>query len=108
MVEREIIEEKVRKFVNELKREKIRVTKVILYGSRISGKAHEYSDIDVAIVSPDFGKDRYEEGARLFEIASEIDPRIEPVPISVESYENDTWIPLIYEIRKNGLELKAA
>ena len=92
MVEREIIEEKVRKFVKELKREKIRVTKVILYGSRVSGKAHEYSDIDVAIVSPDFGKDRYEEGARLFEIACEVDPRIEPVPISVESYENDTWI----------------
>ena len=36
MVERKIIEEKVRKFVKELKREKIRVTKVILYGSRIS------------------------------------------------------------------------
>ena len=108
MVEREIIEEKVRQFVTELKKEKIRVTRVILYGSRVSGKAHEYSDIDVAIVSPDFGKDRYEEGARLFEIASEIDPRIEPVPISVESYENDTWIPLIYEIRENGLELKAA
>jgi hypothetical protein len=35
MVERKIIEEKVRKFVKELKREKIRVTKVILYGSRI-------------------------------------------------------------------------
>ena len=106
MVEREIIEEKVRKFVKELKREKIRVNKVILYGSRVSGKVHEYSDIDVAIVSPDFGKDRYEEGERLFEIASAIDPRIEPVPISVESYKNDTWIPLIYEIRKNGLELK--
>ena len=66
MVERKIIEENVRKFVKKLKREKIRVTKVILYGSRVSGKAHEYSDIDVAIVSPDFGKDRYEEGGKTF------------------------------------------
>ncbi|MGB9592046.1 MAG: nucleotidyltransferase domain-containing protein [Candidatus Kryptoniota bacterium] len=107
MVEREIIK-KVREFVKELKRQKIKVVKVIIYGSRISGKAHEYSDIDVAIVSPDFGKDSYREGARLFEIASKIDPRIEPVPISIKSYENDTWIPLIYEIRKNGLELKVA
>jgi uncharacterized protein len=44
-----------------LKRDNINVAKVILYGSRASGKAHEYSDIDVAIVSPDFGKDRFGE-----------------------------------------------
>jgi predicted nucleotidyltransferase len=107
MVEREIVG-KVIEFVNELKRHKIRIDKVILYGSRISGKNHKYSDIDVAIVSPDFGKDRYEEGVRLLEIACTIDPLIEPVPISPESYKKDTWIPLIYEIRENGVELKVA
>lgn len=107
MVEKEI-RIKIREFVKELKRQKIIVTKVILYGSRVSGKAHEYSDIDVAIVSPDFGKDSYRDGARLFEIAGKIDPRIEPVAISLKSYEEDTWIPLIYEIRKNGLKLKVA
>lgn len=107
MVEREIIE-KVIKFVKELKRQRIRIKKVIIYGSRVSGKAHEYSDIDVAIVSSNFGKDRFKEGARLFEIANKIDPRIEPVPLSIKSYENDTWVPLIYEIRTKGIELKAA
>src|SRR3989337_4062625 len=105
MVEKEVIE-KINKFIKELKRQKIRVVKVILYGSRVSGKVREYSDIDIAIVSPDFGKDRYREGAKLFEIASEIDTRIRPVPVSIDAYENDTWVPLIYEIRENGLELK--
>jgi len=107
MVEREIIE-KVEQFVKRLKKHKIRVARVILYGSRVSGRAHKDSDIDIAIVSPDFGKDRYKEGVKLFTIAGEIDPRIEPVPISVKSYKNDTWIPLIYEIRTKGIELKAA
>lgn len=107
MVKKEIIKE-VRRFVKEVKKHKIRVTKVIIYGSRVSGRAREFSDIDVAIVSPDFGKDTYTEGARLFEIASKVDPRIEPVPVSLESYMNDTWIPLIYEIREKGLELKVA
>jgi len=107
MVEKEI-REKIRQFVKELRRRKIRVAKVILYGSRVTGKAHEYSDIDVAIVSPDFGKDRYREGAKLFEIASEIDARIEPVPLSLKAYKNDTWVPLIYEIREKGLDLKMA
>ena len=107
MVEKEVIE-KIKEFVKELRHHNIRVVKVILYGSRVSGKVHEYSDIDVAIVSPDFGKDRYKEGAKLFEIASEIDTRIEPVPVSINAYENDTWVPLIYEIREKGLELKVA
>ena len=82
--------------------------KIILYGSRASGRHHEYSDIDVAVVSPDFGKDRFCEGVMLFKVACEIDARIEPVPISSESYEKDTWLPLIYEIREKGVELKAA
>ncbi|MGR3293026.1 MAG: nucleotidyltransferase domain-containing protein [Candidatus Scalindua sp.] len=107
MVEKEVIK-KIEEFVKALKRDNINVAKVILYGSRASGKAHEYSDIDVAIVSPDFGKDRFEEGVRLFKIACEIDSLIEPVPLSLESYEKDTWVPLIYEIRVNGIELDAA
>jgi len=107
MVEKEIIE-KINKFIKELKRQKIRVVKVILYGSRVSGKVREYSDIDIAIVSPGFGKDRYREGAKLFEIASEIDTRIEPVPVSLNAYKNDTWVPLIYEIREKGIELNVA
>ncbi|MFQ5456184.1 MAG: nucleotidyltransferase domain-containing protein [Nitrospirota bacterium] len=61
MVKREIAE-KIKKFVKELKKENIDVAKVILYGSMVSDYVHEYSDIDIAIVSPDFGKDRYEEG----------------------------------------------
>jgi len=107
MVEKEIAR-KVRAFVKELKKQKIKVAKVIIYGSRVSGKARKYSDIDVAIVSPDFGKNSYKDGAKLFEIAGSIDTRIEPVAISLKSYKNDTWIPLIYEIRTKGVELKAA
>lgn len=104
MVEREIIE-KLIEFHKVLEKEGIRVAKIILYGSRAAGKSHKDSDIDVAVVSPDFGKDRFEEGVKLFEIAYKIDPRIEPVPVSLESYEKDTWIPLIYEIREKGVEI---
>jgi predicted nucleotidyltransferase len=40
MVDREIID-KIKDFVKELKRQKIKVSRVILYGSRVSGKAHQ-------------------------------------------------------------------
>ena len=77
--------------------------RVGVYGSYASGKTHGGSDLDLAIISPDFGKDRFEEGKMLRRVAWRIDPRIEPVPISSESLENDTWIPLIHEIRSNGI-----
>jgi predicted nucleotidyltransferase len=104
MVDPEIIE-KIKMFRLALEDRKIRIAKIILYGSQISGIAHKDSDIDVAVISPDFGKDRFEEGARLFQIAYKIDPRIEPVPISSTSFQVDTWIPLIYAIRTQGIEI---
>lgn len=98
----------IKKFVKRLGEEGIFVDRVILYGSYAAGKEQRDSDIDVAIVSRDFGRDRVEEGIVLHRIAGKVDTRLEPVPISVEAYENDTWIPLIYEIKAKGLELKVA
>lgn len=102
------VERLIKKFAYELTQKGIRIDKIILYGSYARGKAGPDSDIDIAVVSRDFGRDRIEEGMLLFRIAGEIDARLEPVPISLESYQNDTWIPLIYEVRTKGIELKAA
>jgi predicted nucleotidyltransferase len=52
-----------------LNRKGIRVERALLFGSYASGKDCANSDLDVAIVSPDFGKDRFEEGKMLFQIA---------------------------------------
>jgi len=79
MVEREIVEI-LMKFQKALEKKGIRVTKIVLYGSHATGKFHQDSDIDVAIVSPDFGKDRFEEGVRLFQIAYKIDPELNLLP----------------------------
>ncbi len=104
MAERAVIKI-LEKFRTAIEKEGIRVARIVLYGSQASGKFRRDSDIDVAVVSPDFGKDRFEEGVRLFQIAGDIDPRLEPIPVSVDSFERDTWIPLIYEIREKGVEL---
>ena len=95
----------IEKFVKRLRQEGISVDRAILYGSYAAERAQRDSDIDVAIVSRNFGKDRVEEGMTLYRIAGKVDTRLEPVAISVEAYENDTWLPLIYEIRTKGLEL---
>ena len=107
MDKREVIKIIV-KFVRELKQQNITVDHVFLYGSYAHGRVRPDSDIDVAVVSRDFGVDRVEEGMRLFRIAGRIDTRLEPVPVALESYENDTWAPLIHEIREKGVKLKVA
>ena len=107
MVDREI-REIISRFVHILTLNGIRVEKAILFGSYATGRVHSGSDLDLAIVSPDFGKDRFEEGKMLHRLAWRIDPRIEPIPISSASYENDTWLPLIYEIRQKGIEIHPA
>lgn len=107
MVEREI-EKIAAKYAEALIKKGLRIQKMILFGSYACDKARPESDIDIAVVSPDFGKDRFEEGKMLLQAAWRIDPRIEPVPVSSDAYENDTWVPLIYEIREKGIELKAA
>lgn len=95
----------IKKFVKALKKEGIAIERVILYGSYAKGNPHPDSDIDVAVVSKNFGEDRVEEGINLFRIAGKIDPRIEPLPISSDSNKKDLWVPLIYEIRRRGIKV---
>jgi predicted nucleotidyltransferase len=76
----------IKEFVKALKREGITIDRVILYGSHATGNVRPDSDIDVAVISKDFGKDRVEEGMILFRIAGKIDPRLEPVPFSTKMY----------------------
>ncbi|MGD9157132.1 MAG: nucleotidyltransferase domain-containing protein [Desulfobacteraceae bacterium] len=101
------IREMINELVNLLKANGIKVEKTLLYGSYASGLSHVDSDVDVAIVSPDFGKDRFEERKFLYKLAWQIDPRISPIPISKEAFIKDTWIPLIHEIKQKGVEVRA-
>ena len=96
----------IRRFIRALSERGVRIEKVLLYGSFASGNIHAGSDLDLAIVSPDFGKDRFEEGKMLNRMAWRIDPRIEAIPLSSDSFENDTWVPLIHEIRSKGIEVR--
>jgi predicted nucleotidyltransferase len=46
----------VARYIDELEKLGIEVSQVILYGSYASGAPKEYSDIDIAVVSPAFSK----------------------------------------------------
>jgi len=81
-----------------------RVESAYLYGSYTSGRATEWSDIDLALISPDFSTDLFAERLALMRLAADIDDRIEPWPFRPEDFnEND---PLANEIQKSGVSVQ--
>lgn len=100
------INPKVLKAINNyaeiLKAANISVDKLILFGSHAKGTANPSSDIDLCIVSPQFGKNRFEERVRLMKMTIGIKESIEPHPYNASGLK-EKWDPLAEEIRKYGL-----
>lgn len=80
-----------------------RVQAAYVYGSQVKGTAVQWSDIDLAVVSPDFSADLFQERLALMRLAAQIDDRIEPHPFTPEDF-NDTD-PLASEIRRTGVQV---
>jgi len=72
-------------YTNRLKGLGIDVSKVILYGSYAQGEPKEYSDIDVAVVSPAFRKmDIFERQEILSQAHHKLGEPIEPIGLTPE------------------------
>ena len=80
-----------------------RVTGAYLYGSQIKGNATAWSDIDLAIVSPGFSADLFQEQVRLMYLAAQIDHRIEPRPFRPDDF--NTTEPLVSEIKRTEIQM---
>ncbi len=97
------IEEIVLQYIENLKRQ-IRVERVILYGSYAEGSANEYSDIDLAIISPDVTDENFIEYLQMLTraIPRKIEVDIEPLIFSSDEYENVSPLEFLGEIKKKG------
>ncbi len=88
----------------ELVQQRQRVEAAYVFGSQVKNSATEWSDIDVAVISPDFSEDRFQERLRLMRLAAKVDDRIEPSPFAPQDF--DTNDPLASEIRRTGVRVK--
>ena len=93
----------INKYLDIVKKNKIVVEKVYLFGSYARGTATEDSDIDFAIISDDFQGDRFEDRRLLVPLRRKIDLRLEPIPFRPEDFHE--YHPLAVEIIRNGIEL---
>lgn len=62
------------------------------------------SDIDLCVVSPNFGDDPVAELQFLLKQTCKVDTRIEPIPVSPREYR-EAISPLIHEIKKYGRQI---
>jgi len=96
--------EKIRKYHLLIEKSGIKVKEIYVFGSQVKGKSKPWSDIDVGVISPSFGRDRQKERVSLMLLISKIDNSIEPHPFSPKDF-NDRFYPLAQEIRKSGVRI---
>ncbi len=81
----------------------IKVQKVILFGSHARGQAHEWSDIDLAVVSDDLkGLDQLQRIEVLSPAGRGCDTSLEPLGYTLEEYENASHLTFLGEIKRTG------
>jgi predicted nucleotidyltransferase len=90
------------KYVQNIKNSGVPVIGAYLFGSYAKGNFHKDSDIDICIVSNNFGNDYIKESVDLRKLAFGIDIRIEPIPFTPEDL-NDKYSTLASEIKKHGI-----
>lgn len=93
----------INKFLKKVQSSGIRIEKAYLYGSRATGNATVYSDIDIAVVSSDFSGDRFIDMGKLTHLTWDIDARMEPVGFRPEEFnEDDPWA---VQIIRHGIKI---
>ena len=81
-------------------RERVRVDQVILFGSRARGDAGEESDVDLLVVSPDFGRDVLGDYTLLYRCIPPLDVDVDVIPRTPEQVaaaEPDSFLATVLE-----------
>ena len=79
------------------------IEKVLIFGSCAKGNMHEYSDIDIAVVSNNL-KNAITDSAKMMALTWGIDTRIEPHAFHSDEFKN-IETPFIQEIINTGIEI---
>ena len=90
----------VRRYKRVIRRRFVEEPKVMMFGSYSKGYANPDSDIDVAVIVPTYGDNKFEISKGLWRDVREVSFLIEPVLIA-----EDRWSPLYDEVLRTGIVL---
>ncbi len=91
-------------YLHELNQHNIPVREAVLFGSYAKGNPHEWSDIDIALVSEIFTGDRMDDKDKIRKITLSVSSRIEVIPFPVWDFNLQN--PLAKEILATGMKLQ--
>ncbi|PIR47071.1 MAG: nucleotidyltransferase [Candidatus Vogelbacteria bacterium CG10_big_fil_rev_8_21_14_0_10_45_14] len=91
----------VKKYADKLRSAHFPFDAIYLYGSYAKGQGREWSDIDVAVISPVLGDVLGDEHFKLWRLRRGVDSRIEPYGMTPEDFENNND-PMVHEIKTTG------
>ncbi len=91
-------------FKKTLAKAGIQVDDLILFGSYAAGKPHAWSDIDLCVVSRQFGKNDFDDMAKLSKLGKQVSYLIESHPINPKDLKRGIH-PLAEEIKRTGKKI---
>lgn len=98
----------IKRYLGALPQYGIHPIRAILYGSFARGEAHEWSDIDLIVIAPEFDGSRDRPLIKsLWRATRAADDRIEPIPCGEKEWETDNGIPIIEIARREGVVIAA-
>ena len=97
------IREILNRFIHALEENHIHVQRAVLFGSYAEGRANEWSDIDIALVSDAFEGDRFDDRSKIRRITLSVSSDLSPLPFRPEDFISEN--PFVREILEKGVRI---
>lgn len=93
----------LKKYVEQLEKNGIPIRQAVLFGSYAAGGSHEWSDIDIALVSDVFEGMRIKDRNKIRKITLDISTDLSPLPFRPEDFTPED--PFVREILEHGINI---
>jgi len=97
------IRQLLKKYISELEKNKVHIHKAVLFGSYAAGSPHEWSDIDIVLVSDAFEGIRMRDRSKIRKITMAISSDLSPLPFRPEHFTPED--PFVREILETGVSI---
>lgn len=94
---------KLQEYIELIKKD-LKIEGVYLFGSQVTGKSHNYSDYDLAIITNEAKNKRHELLVKLLGKTRDIDLLIEPHPMTQEDLNDPAYL-LGMEVKRHGVRI---
>lgn len=96
----------INQYISLIKKTHKGIKRVFLFGSYAKNNERLDSDIDIALIFDKLNdSDKFDLQVQLMLLASQIDSRIEPHPMSKKDFNSNS--PFVIEIKRTGIEIKS-